>query len=136
MRLWHKDLIPVLPRAQLTAQWRELSAIAGRILADGTPNHILVNKIINFPMDVFITYAQLVRNEMTKRGYRTMNRVWNKIISTCPEWQEVPYKQLYDSWMNKTYLTICYYNLYEKYICHGIERYEWNKIEELYKNKI
>jgi len=136
MRLWHKDLIPVLPGAQLVAQWRELSAIAGKILTDGTPNHILVNKVINFPMDDFITYAQLVRNEMTKRGYRTMDRVWNKIVSVDEHWDKVSYDLLYDSWMNNTYLTICYYNLYEKFICHGIERQEWNKIEELYQNKI
>lgn len=28
MRIWHKDLIPVLPREQLVAQWKECSAIA------------------------------------------------------------------------------------------------------------
>ena len=43
MRLWHIDLISVLPREQLVAQWRELSAIAGAIQKKGTPNHILVN---------------------------------------------------------------------------------------------
>ena len=31
MRLWHTDLIPVLPKEQLVGQWRELSAIAGSI---------------------------------------------------------------------------------------------------------
>lgn len=31
MRLWHKDLIPYLPRQQLIAQWRECCAIAGSI---------------------------------------------------------------------------------------------------------
>lgn len=28
MRLWHKDLIEVLPRQQLLGQWRECCAIA------------------------------------------------------------------------------------------------------------
>lgn len=31
MRLWHKNLITVLPREQLVSQWRECSAIAGAI---------------------------------------------------------------------------------------------------------
>lgn len=26
MRIWHKSLIPVLPREQLVAAWRELSS--------------------------------------------------------------------------------------------------------------
>ena len=46
MRLWHKDLISVLPREQLVAQWRELSAIAGAIQKNGTPNHGLVNFVL------------------------------------------------------------------------------------------
>ena len=31
MRLWHKDLIDVLPREQLVAQWREISACVSSI---------------------------------------------------------------------------------------------------------
>ena len=73
MRLWHKDLIPVLPREQLIAQWRELSAIAGAIQKKGTPNHILVNFILDYDYDNFISYAAEVREEITNRGYRTMN---------------------------------------------------------------
>ena len=47
MRLWHKDLIPVLPRQQLIGQWRECCLIAKQISEKGTPNHILVNKIMD-----------------------------------------------------------------------------------------
>lgn len=73
MRLWHKCLTPVLPRAQLVAQWRELSAIAGNILTRGMPNHILVNKVMIYSYDHFITYAKMIRTEMASRGYRTMD---------------------------------------------------------------
>ena len=80
MRLWHKNLIPVLPREQLVAQWREISAIAGNIQTKGTPNHILVNKIMDYPMNHFVTYAATVRAEMTERDYRTMDKVWEKLL--------------------------------------------------------
>ena len=66
MRLWEKNLIEVLPREQLVAQWRELSAIAGAIQKNGTPNHILVNFVLDYDFDNFISYAQLVRDEMTR----------------------------------------------------------------------
>ena len=49
MRLWHKDLIDVLPNGQLLGQWRECCAIARNIKAKGTPNHLLVNKIMDYP---------------------------------------------------------------------------------------
>ena len=48
MRLWHKDLIPVLPRQQLLSQWREVCGIARDINAEGTHNHLLVNRVSNY----------------------------------------------------------------------------------------
>ena len=129
MRLWHKDLIPVLPREQLVAQWRELSAIAGNIKTKGTPNHILVNKVMKYPMNHFITYAAAVRAEMTRRGYRTMNSVWNKITSVADgDYNILPLDEIYHGWMTETYLTICYYNLLEKYMCGGITQEDFDKI--------
>ena len=136
MRLWHKDFITVLPREQLVAQWRELSAIAGSIQKKGTPNHILVNFILNYDYNHFISYAELVRNEMTKRGYRTMNSVWEKIISLKPDWDKLSFDKIYEDKMNNEYLIICYYNLYEKYLCGGIKEEDYNKILQKYKENM
>lgn len=131
MRLWHKNLIPVLPREQLVAQWRELSAIAGNINTKGTPNHILVNKIMDYPMNHFITYAAAICAEMAKRGYRTMNKVWEKIISVSNgDYNILPLNEIYNDWMDDTYWTICYYNLKEKWMCGGIKGTDWQKIQE------
>lgn len=120
MRLWNINLIDVLPKAQLVAQWRELSAIAGAIQKNGTPNHILVNFVLDYDFDHFISYAQLVRNEMTKRGYRTMQSVMDKIISLKPNYNIIAFDNIYKDKMTDDYLQICYWNLYEKFICGGI----------------
>ena len=132
MRLWHKDLICVLPREQLTGAWRECSAIAGNIITKGTPNHILVNKIMDYPMNHFITYAAAVRAEMTSRGYRTMNSVWDKITKVANgSYTILPIEEIYPEWMNEEYLAICYYNLKEKYMCGGIKEEEFKRIDDL-----
>lgn len=136
MRLWHKDFIPVLPREQLIAQWREISAIAGSIQKKGTPNHILVNFVLDYDYDHFISYAAGVRSEMTKRGYRTMNSVWDKITSLKSDWNQLPHEEIYKYKMNPEYLKICYWNLREKYICGGIKEEDWNKIEQIYNTLI
>ena len=136
MRLWHKDLIPILPREQLVAQWRECSAIAGNIKTKGTPNHILVNKIMDYSFDHFITYAATIRAEMTKRGYRTMDSVWQKIISIADgEYEIIPLEKVYPAWHNTRYLYQCYMNLAEKYDCGGIEEKDWKKITDFFDNK-
>ena len=117
MRLWHKDLIKALPKIHLVAQWRELSAIAGAIEKSGTPNHVLVNFVLDYDYDNFISYAYYLREEMTSRGIRTMSSVWDKIVKLKPEWTLLPLDKIYEQKMDDLYLKICYYNLYEKYLC-------------------
>jgi len=135
MRLWHKDFISVLPREQLIAQWRELSAIAGAIQKKGTPNHILVNFVLDYNYNHFISYAAEVRKEMTRRGYRTMNSVWDKITSLKPDWKQLPHNEIYKEKMNDDYLEICLYNLWEKYLCNGIKEVDIQNIIELFNKK-
>ena len=133
MRLWHKDFIEVLPREQLVAQWRELSAIAGAVQKNGTPNHILVNFVLNYDWNHFISYAYYVRAEMIKRGYRTMDSVWKKITALSNnDYNILPFDEVYKEKMNKEYFTICYYNLYEKILCGGIKEPDSSKIIEKY----
>ena len=138
MRLWHTALISVLPREQLIAQWREVSAIAGAIKKNGTPNHILVNFVLDYDFDHLISYAYYVRQEMTKRGYRTMNNVWEKITSLKPDYNILPleevyrYKMYYITKECMDYLSICCYNLYEKYYCGGISKEDWYKIDKIW----
>lgn len=129
MRIWHKKLIPYLPREQLVAQWRELSAIAGNILTKNTPNHILVNKVMEYSFNNFITYAAAIREEMTKRGYHTMDSVWKKITSIANnDYNILPLEEVFNGWHNDRYLIQCMCNLEEKYDCGAIDEKHWNKI--------
>lgn len=129
MRLWHISLINVLPREQLIAQWRELSAIAGSIQQKGTPNHVLVNFIMDYDFNHFISYAYYVREEMTQRGYHTMDSVWEKIISLKPDYTILPIVVVYLAKMNHIYFDVCWYNLYEKYLCGSIKDEDWAQIK-------
>ena len=134
VRLWHTDLITVLPKQQLVAAWRELSAIAGAIQKNGTPNHVLVNFVCDYDYDHFISYAYYIRQEMTRRKYRTMESVWQKIVALKPKWTLLPLEEVYASKMNDFYLTVCYYNLYEKYDCGMFDGFK--DIYLLYHKKI
>ena len=134
MRLWHTSLIPVLPREHLVAQWRELSSIAGKIQLNDTPNHVLVNFVTDYDFDHFISYAYYIRQEMTARKYRTMNSVWDKIVSLKPDWTLLPLEEVYKHKMNDFYLTVCYYNLLEKHECGMFD--DFDEIEKLYRKVI
>lgn len=129
MRLWHKDLIDVLPRQQLLGQWRECCAIAKSLKEKGTPNHILVNLITEYPLDHFVWYQFLVWKEMKMRGYSPDDEKFYKWIPdekfVCIEDDE-----LFKDWHNTRYLRQCLMNLEEKYDRGGIPEEEWKKIQE------
>ena len=128
MRLWHKDLIPVLPRQQLLGQWRECCLIAKSLAETGTPNHLLVNKITDYEPKHFYNYCRLVCEEMQQRGYKVNAQavqLWLDMITDCSH-EFVPNDELFFGWHTDEYLKICYYNLKEKFLCGGIPYSEWN----------
>lgn len=142
IRLWSKDLIKYLPRQQLLSQWRECCCIAKNLASNGTPNHLLVNKILDYPLCHFTSYSNLVRQEMITRGYKINKlaldnyddnikcaslKLHNYSIGT-----NVPFDIIYKEWFDETYLVICLYNLYEKHQCQGVTVEEWDKIYSKY----
>lgn len=139
MRLWHKDLIPVLPEMQLRGQWRECVLIA-KALHENNLNHVLVNSVKDYPTEHFFQYCGMVYNEMIARGYKANK---NKILQYAIiyevkafENQPIEYDNLFDCYCNGKfirwhygrYLKQCLCNLEEKAMCGGIPYQEWLKI--------
>lgn len=142
MRLWHKDLIPVLPRQQLLSQWRECCCIAKNLAIGGTPDHILVNKVLNYPPAHFEMYCKKVHFEMQRRGYKVKDTVLVMLLrnlstaSNREEFNRDVIVPLFETWHNDRYFWQCYYNLQEKYDCGGITEDEWQKIEEVAASRL
>ena len=137
MRLWHKSLVSSLPRQQLLGQWRECCCIAKNISTSGNPNHILVNKILNYPIGHFITYSVYhVAHEMAVRGYTVdLNKFW-KYFPIGDNFEVPSDDELFAGWHNERYFKQCYYNLEEKYDCGGITEEEFIKILNAYESEI
>lgn len=137
MRLWHFSLIPFLPRQQLVAQYRECCAIAKNWAAKGTPNHILVNKVMNYPIDHFKTYTEGILIEFKNRGYKTTSVSRNNFYNNLEliENKNVDsFDSVFEGWHNGIYLRECLYNLEEKAMCGGMTKEEWDKIYNNFKD--
>ena len=135
MRLWHKDLISVLPDKHLIAQWRECCAIASNIANKGTPNHLLVNKIMDYKLSHFYKYCMLVAAEMHRRNFKLSDKSIEKIHQISDqnirmETEFITDYELFSGWHNDRYLTQCYYNLQEKFDCNGITVADWQRITD------
>lgn len=148
MRLWHKDLIPYLPDMQLKGQWRECVLIADALAKNGTPNHLLVNKIIEYSPEHFEEYLYLVAKEMKNRGFVFHNSTTDKIANNFSKWiicnkkmyfpDRLENRDIFERWHNKEYLRVCMANLYEKHF-FGVGKSritddEWQTLLDGYKN--
>lgn len=134
MRLWHKNLIPLLPKKQLIAQWRECCCIARNIQVNGTPNHLLVNKVLDYPLSHLWSYGNRIYVEMTYRGFRAD---LDKLAKYFPVQDQklLSMAQIWPSWHTNRYLLQCYYNLQEKYDCGGVPASEWLPIVDYMDKK-
>lgn len=108
MRLWHIDLIHYLPRQQLVSQWRELNSIFAK-----QDNHILINYVYNYPKSYLLNYTNKVMREMTDRGYRINSTLNYELYFKDTDGYQV--NQRFDE-HDFEYLTICFWNLKEKFI--------------------
>lgn len=132
MRIWHYKLISVLPRKQLVSQWRELIAIKGAIEKNGTPNHSLVNIVLDYSIEDFKAYTTLIYAELLRRYFRAKLEKYTEIIN----WENNNFnntkirneEEVYINWHNDRYLKQCLYNLQEKYDRRMITSNEWLKI--------
>ena len=142
LRLWHKDMIKHLPQQQLLGQWRECCLIASLLAKDHTPNHILVNPILDYPPEHFECYCSMVHAELKRRKINITEEVCRTLELNMRAWRlylgsEVPWDcfikdfslevgiDLFKDWHNDRYLNQCYYNLEEKYDRGGIPEKEW-----------
>lgn len=131
MRLWSKDLIKYLPRQQLLSQYRECCCIAKSIHDKGTPNHILVNKIMDYPIEHFYTYGFYIMTEMIQRGYKCNWDRFEKWFDEIPN-HLVNFMELFKIWHDERYLKQCLFNLEEKFMCGGIPNEEWKLITKTF----
>ncbi|CAD2073747.1 TIGR02328 family protein [Phocicoccus pinnipedialis] len=118
MRLWHEELIPLLPRNQLLGQHRECCALRGK---GWKKPHATVNYVFEYSPYLLYQYHYLVMNEMKVRGYNVSEEWWDKNYRGK---QMAPYDSLevvetdnpiYKE-HNTAYLKECLDNLKEKQI--------------------
>lgn len=129
MRLWHKALIPYLPKQQLLGQWRELNSIYKR-----QNKHILINFVYKYDKVALYVYSVLVIDEMEKRHYKINLDNFFEYFKDIDKNTTFNFDEIYRYKMDDRYLTQCLYNLQEKYDCGGISQQEWDVVKQKFKN--
>lgn len=136
MRLWHIDLLPYLPDAQFKGQLRELVAIMHDWRDKGQTNHLLINRVMDYPKNSLTRYFCWYESLYHER--------YKKWINKCKEFvlfDDTPVDQreggCFTGWHDKQYLRVCMANLYEKHYYGAgksrITNEEWQRLLDGYK---
>lgn len=134
MRLWHAALLPYLPDAQLKGQLRELVAILHDWCRQGRTNHLLINRVMEYPKEEFAQYFVLFQREWRRRyGKDVSDKIRQEFAAFAPPEAKT---EVYAAWHNRQYLRVCMANLYEKHeFGAGVSRIsdkEWKRLLEGY----
>ena len=137
MRLWHYRLLPYLPDAQFKGQLREMVAIMHDWRDKGKTNHVLINRVMEYPRadlySYFLEYCVVYQSRNEDRLPKCVDE-FRDFGDSEGGWKVNPF----DGWHNKAYLRVCMANLYEKYIFgRGKSRItdeEWRRLLRGYYN--
>lgn len=127
MRIWHKELIPILPRKYLIVQWRNCCAIAKEIQETGTVNG-QAKEVMKYPLTHFRAYAMLVANECGRRGYKVrLETFWRYFPGITPVPLVIPAheERIFPKWHNKDYLNECLKELEDKRKHGTLSKEDW-----------
>lgn len=135
MRLWHYELLPYLPDAQFKGQLRELVAIMHDWRDKGETNHLLINKVMEYPKNNLVAYFVYYEALYHKRYGEWLNKQWEE-FKAFNNSSDIS-RNIFEDWHNKEYLRVCVCNLYEKYRFgvgkSKISQEEWNRVLQGYK---
>lgn len=134
MRLWHVDLLDVLPDRQFRGQLRELVAIMHDWRDKGATNHLLINKVMDYPKQDLVEYFYWYASIWNKRYGTKLNQ---KYYQEFKDFGDNVYSEyIFDDWHNDDYAKVCMFNLYEKYKFgkgkSKITEEEWSALKSRY----
>lgn len=137
MRLWHYELLPYLPDAQFKGQLRELVLIMRHWRDKGKTNHLLINKVMEYPKSELTKYFITYEAQYHKRYGKWITKQWDEFKAFDDH--IVDNRICFSAdWHNKEYLRVCMANLYEKHFFgvgkSRITDEEWQRLLKGYKN--
>lgn len=137
MRLWHYKLLPYLPDAQFKGQLRELVAIMHDWRDKGKTNHLLINRVMDYPKEELVCYFALYYGQYQKRYGKSVRA---NVFGEFFQFTQDEYKttgNLFEGWHDNGYLRVCMANLMEKHFygigASRITDDEWKRLLDGYR---
>lgn len=136
MRIWHYALLPYLPDMQFRGQLRELVVIMHDWRDKGQTNHLIINKVMEYPKNDLIRYFLHYEALYHTRYGKMLPKQWAE-FKAFDDGTRSAESGLFAGWHTKDYLRSNMANLWEKYYTSvgksRITDAEWARLCEGYK---
>lgn len=135
MRLWDYRLLPYLSELQFKGQLRELVLIMRDWKNNGTTNHLLINKVMEYDKSELYSYFIIYYSAYKERYNKTID---SKILREFEDFGGYRFtSHPFENWHTKEYLRSNMANLWEKHTMgigkSRITDEEWQKLVDGYK---
>lgn len=139
MRIWHIDLLKYLPKKQFDGQLRELVLIMRDWRDKGKTNHVLINKVMEYPKNDLVRYFIYYEALYRERYGKFPNQIY---WAEFKQFDDTPIEErsagCFDTWHTKDYLRSNMANLWEKHFMgvgeSRITDAEWETLLVGYEN--
>lgn len=115
MRLWSVDILEFLPDLQFRGQLREMMLILHQWRDEGKTNHLLINKVMEYPKNDFARYFVYYEALYHERYGKWLTKQCEEFKAFDDTPLDKRSKGVFTGWHNKEYLRVCMANLYEKH---------------------
>lgn len=115
MRIWSIDILKFLPDLQFRGQLREMMLILHQWRDEGKTNHLLINKIMEYPKNDFVRYFLRYEAIYHERYGNWLPKQWEEFKAFDDTPPDERSEGCFDGWHNREYLRICMSNLFEKH---------------------
>ena len=136
-RIYHKDLIPVLPDNLLIFQLYDCLSISEELYFNGEPEDIITKKITKYMPDEFYTYFKLVCDEIIKRKINSniqLDEFEENFVRNLSKYSGretfsiIDYPRLFEGWHSTRYLQQCILQIEELYDNEFVELKDWFRL--------
>lgn len=137
MRIWDVRLLKFLPDLQFRGQLRELMLILHDWRDNGKTNHLLINKVMEYPKNDLVRYFMHYEAIYHKRYGKWLNKQWEEFRAFDDTPVENRSFGCFVGWHTKEYLRSNMANLWEKHFMgvgkSRISDEEWETLLRGYK---
>lgn len=137
MRLFHYALLPYLPELQFKGQLREIVLVMHQWRDEGKTNHLLINKVMEYPKRDLTTYFYRYMWYYYERYGKHVNKKYVEEFERFSFAYRDSGCHIFEGWHTKEYMRMNMSNLAEKHF-YGIGKSritdeEWKRLCEGYK---